>query len=154
MLRTNVAAVDSLGVRYRVAAAFSRVLDMPGLMPSGALPLNPSTTIPHLLQRLSSAMSPASGGGDPVARFEAELRQLMPLRDARIRQTPAPADAGGESVYFTVPTGSPDAPVLQVVFEPGQVPTEIEFRVLKAAAGLAAALVLSSERPSLEALTA
>ena len=60
----------------------------------------------------------------------------------------------GESVYFTVPTGAPDAPVLQVVFEPGHVPTEEEFRVLKAAAGLAAALVLSSDRPALERLTA
>jgi hypothetical protein len=150
MLRTQVASVDSLGVRYRIAAAFARYLDMPGLVPAGA---RGASTISELLQRLRDTLD-CTAGGDPIARFESELKQLLRVRDVHIRSTPMETDPEFESVYFTVPTGAAAPPVLQAVFEAGHQPTETEFKVLKAAAGLAAAVLPFAPGVELEELTA
>jgi hypothetical protein len=47
---------------------------------------------------------------------------------------------GDDSVYFKVPAGSGSA-VLQTTFERGRPPSPMEFKVLKAAANLAAVLL-------------
>jgi hypothetical protein len=150
MLRAQVASVDSLGVRYRIAAAFARYLDMPGLVPGGQAG---AVTISELLQKLRDTLD-HSNGGDPVARFEAELKRLLRVRDVQIRSTPMVTTSEVESVYFTVPTGAEAPPVLQVIFETGHAPTEMEFKVLKAAAGLAAAVLPFAPGVELEALIA
>ena len=75
------------------------------------------------------------------ARFESNLRGLLRLRDVQIRETPVIADQASESIYFTIPQSSGAKRILQVIFEPGEAPSETDFRLLKAAA-TAAALVL------------
>jgi hypothetical protein len=150
MLRTQIASVDSLGVRYRIAAAFARYLDMPGLVPGGAVG---AATISELLQKLRDTLD-GTTGGDPVARFESELKKLLRVRDVQIRSNPTETAPGLESVYFSVPTGTAAPPVLQVTFEADHQPTEMEFKVLKAAAGLAAAVLPFAPGVELEALTA
>jgi hypothetical protein len=50
------------------------------------------------------------------------------------------ANDGDDSVYFKVPAGSGFA-VLQTTFERGRPPSPMEFKVLKAAANLAAVLL-------------
>ena len=75
------------------------------------------------------------------ARFESNLRGLLRLRDVQIRETPVIADQASESIYFTIPQSSGAKRILQVIFEPGEAPSETDFRLLKAAA-IAAALVL------------
>jgi PilZ domain len=150
MLRTQIASVAPLGMRYRIAAAFARALDMPGLVPGGVVG---AATTSELLQKLRDALD-RRNDGDPIARFESELKTLLRLREAQIRSTPMDTAPGVESVYFTVWTGASTPPVLQAVFEAGHQPTEMEFKVLKAAAGLAAAVLPFATGRELEALTA
>jgi hypothetical protein len=44
-------------------------------------------------------------------------------------------------VYFTVPHGFGTRPILQATFEPDYAPTAMDFRLLKAAASLAAVVL-------------
>ena len=74
-------------------------------------------------------------------RFESNLRRLLRLRYVQIRQTPVIPDRASESIYFTIPQSSGAKPILQVIFEPGETPSEADFRLLKPAE-TAAALVL------------
>ena len=76
------------------------------------------------------------------------------MHDVQIRRNPTETAPGLESVYFSVPTGGAVPPVLQVTFESGHEPTEMEFKVLKAAAGLAAAVLPFATGLELEELTA
>jgi len=140
MLRAQVADVDPLGVKYRVAAAFARRLDLPGL-DSGIGWSERPQSVGDLLKPLLSSVERAGGGVDAIVAFEAELRRLLPVRDIQIRQKPVIPEPGAESVYFTVPTGSSTPPILQVIFDRDQAPSDVEFKVLKAAAILAAAVL-------------
>lgn len=146
MMRTEVAAVGPMGVRYRVAAAFVRSLDIRGLeAPPVAGPVRPMA-LADLFARVLREMDQ---GGDAAAlrsSFGQGLRRLLPVQDVQIRETPIIPGKGSESVYFTVPSTSGSQSILQAVFEPECQPTAQEFRLLKAAAGLAAA-VLELARP-------
>jgi hypothetical protein len=97
-----------------------------------------------LVDLLRRMLSEADHGSDVTAlrsTFEQELRQLLRVRDIQIRQTPAITEEGTESIYFTVPHGSRPQPILQAIFEPDYVPTDTDFRLLKAAASLAAVVL-------------
>jgi hypothetical protein len=92
---------------------------------------------------LARALSDAGGQTSAArrSRFEQGLRQLLPVRDVRIRQAPVIPDEGSDSIYFRIPGASPGQPVLQAVFEPEHQPSGVEFRLLKAAASLAAVVL-------------
>jgi len=139
MVRMHVAAVDGMGVRYHAAVAFAREIDLVGLHGSSRSPLTPRA-LGDLLSRVLSEIDRS----EPAAlrgRFEQEVRRLLRVRDVRIRQTPAIAERGADSVYFTIPSGSATPPILQAVFDPDYTPTASEFRLLKAAARLAAVVL-------------
>lgn len=146
-VRSSVAAVDGLGVRYRVAAAFARDLDLVELQPASV-----PTVVPHELgDVLGRVLAEAERGASQAAvraRFEHELRRVLPVRDIQIRATPVIADRRTESIYFTVPNGSGTRTILQAVFEPGHQPSPLEFRLLKAAAGLAAVVLQFAPEPT------
>lgn len=155
MVRSEVGSVDRLGVRYRAAAAFARDLDIRGLhTPPSAATLMPKV-LADLLARVLAEVDCDSGSATLRARFEQELRRLLPVRDIQIRQTPVITNEGTESIYFTVPRASGSRPILQAIFEPDYQPSAMEFRVLKAAASVAAVVLefapLSEE---VQALTA
>lgn len=139
--RTEVAAVDGMGVRYRVAAAFSRELEMPGLEPKIA----PETVLPTALaDLLARVMREADAGAPPAAvrtTFEHGLRRLLSARDVQIRRAPLVPARETESIYFTVPVPTDRQPILQMVFEPRRPPLASEFRLLKAAVNLAAVVL-------------
>jgi CheY-like chemotaxis protein len=140
MIRTQVASVTGLGVKYRVAAAFTHNIALPGLHPVSASPAMPKVLV-DLLRRMLSEADHGSDVAALRATFEKELRQILPVRDIQIRQGPAIAEEGAESIYFTVPHGSGAQPILQAIFEPDYVPTDTDFRLLKAAASLAAVVL-------------
>ena len=75
----------------------------------------------------------------PHARFEEELGKLLRVRSVQIRRSPL-TSSGDESVYFHVPGGS-GSPILQAIFEPNTVPSAADFKLLKAAASLAAVVL-------------
>jgi CheY-like chemotaxis protein len=140
MIRTQVAAVTGLGVKYRVAAAFAHDVALPGLHRVSGAPVMPKV-LADLLRRVLSEADHGSDGAALRASFEQELRQLVPVRDIQIRQKPVIAEQGAESIYFTVPHGSGAQPILQAIFEPDYAPTSMDFRLLKAAASLAAVVL-------------
>lgn len=140
MLRTQVASVDGLSVKYRVAAAFAHHLALPGLQqPSAAAPV--PKVLADLLSRVLGGLDRCSGEAALRTSFEKELRRVLPVRDIQLRETPVIAERGAESVYFTVPHGSGPRPILQAIFEPDYAPTAMDFRLLKAAASLAAVVL-------------
>jgi CheY-like chemotaxis protein len=139
MVRADIAGVDGLGVRYRVAAAFSRELDLLELQPAAAPALTPKA-LADVLARVLGEVDRSTKGAGARERFEYELRRLLPVRDIQIRQNPIVTEPGTESIYFTVPhAGSPQ--ILQAVFDSGHELSSMEFRMLKAAAGLATAVL-------------
>jgi CheY-like chemotaxis protein len=137
MVRTDVAGVDGFGVKYHVAGAFARELDVRGLQAPVAAMLDPKA----LGEVLSRSLDTNRASGSPRSHFESELRRLLPLRDIQIRETPLLVQDDSESIYFTVATEGDCPQILQAIFEPGYEPTAAELRFLKAAANMAAVVV-------------
>jgi CheY-like chemotaxis protein len=139
-IRSEIGRVDGRGVRYYSAAAFERQLDLAGRR-------HAPTSEQALADLVSSVI--ADGGRQPEpadARFARGLRQLVRARDVLVRRSPvAPAD-GSESIYFHVRGEGRSRTILQVLFDPDQDLTADEFRLLKAAASLTAA-VMELDRP-------
>jgi hypothetical protein len=143
-VRSEVARVDRLGVRYHAAAQFDVPLDF--LAPRGEAM---TRTTPHqLAQLLSTVLDPSSGRAEPpVIRFARGLRALIGARDVLVRRSPiAPVD-DSESIYFHVKGDGPSRAILQVMFERDRAITAAEFALLKAAAALTAA-ILEVQRPA------
>jgi hypothetical protein len=140
MVRTEIAGVDASGVKYRVAGAFARDLDLEGLQPT----VTPALSAKCLVDLFAHVVGDVNRPGAFVGareRFEHELRRLLPVRDVQIRRTPVVGERGTESIYFTVSTGSGQPQILQAVFEPGYEPSAMEFRFMRAAANIAAAVL-------------
>jgi len=139
ILRTTVAHVDRLGVRYRVAAAFTRDFGLLDSIGGSDRVLNPADVgeiLTRTLADLRTGASPAS----MRARFEREVQRLVPVCAVRIQQTPTAAAATADSIYFTVPCASGRA-VLQATFDCMRPPSAAEFKVLKSSAHLAAVIL-------------
>ena len=142
ILRTDVSNVDALGVRYRVAAAFNRELDLleaaAAEQEAAEAPVNPAALAEMLARVLADGERRA--GSAMRVHFEEELRKMLPLRSVQIRQSPLMSSDEDDSIYFNVPAGS-GSPVLQATFEPDSLPSPSEFKLLKAAASLAAVVL-------------
>jgi hypothetical protein len=140
ILRTDVSNVDAFGVRYRVAAAFNRELDLleAAAEQAAEASVNPAA-LGEMLARVLA--DPARRTGSAMRmHFEEELRKMLPLRSVQIRHSPLMSSDEDDSIYFNVPAGS-GSPVLQATFEPDSLPTPSEFKLLKAAASLAAVVL-------------
>jgi hypothetical protein len=143
-IRSDVARIDNLGVRYHAAAAFTKELDLDRPERRRRQKSAPN----HELAELFGSVF--AGGGDAQdpahARFARGLRSLVGARDVQLR--PGPGSAGGrETLYFDVPGDDRSRATLQVTFGRGQDVTDEEFKLLRAAAWMTAA-VLELEKPS------
>jgi hypothetical protein len=128
-------------VKYYAAAAFEKPLDL--LRPGTGQASAPSK-LDTLRTLLARVLTDLNHGRDPEAlraALERGVSELVPARAILIRRTPIESERGGESIYFNVPAGSVPRAVLQVTFDPDRGPTETEFRILKAAALLTAAVL-------------
>jgi hypothetical protein len=145
-IRSDIARVDGLGVRYRAAAAFSKELDIvgrgPGLDRDGRIDATPSGE----LAALFSAVLSSTRDEPAHARFAQGLRELVGASDVRVSAGLSEASPGRETVYFNLPGDDRSRRALQVTFERNRPVTDAEFRMLKAAACLTAA-VLELEKP-------
>ena len=138
LIRTDVGSVNSQGVKYRVAAAFDRELDLGVEVAQQFSATSPTPkALADLLVHVLSDVSFDSRSAAPRAKFEQGLRKLMPLRDVQLRQAPISPTAQDDSVYFNVPHESGVSAIMQVVFERHHQPSSHEFKLLKAAAGVA-----------------
>jgi hypothetical protein len=139
-VRTEVALVDSHGVKYRAAAAFGRELRFPDL----ALHVASRSTPMALANLLTDVLADASAEGHPLAlraRFERGLRELVRARDVQIREAALTRGDATESICFTVPSAVRQPKLLQVTTDPGHELAEGDLRLLKAAAAMAAVLL-------------
>jgi CheY-like chemotaxis protein len=131
IVRSEVAKVDRLGVKYHAAAMFDYAFDT--LMPEESEPLDRQALLDSLV---SSVLAHAAAGSRPAdlrIEFEAGIMKLVTARDVRLRDVPMVENNGCDSVYFSI-DGANGPAVLQATFEPGYQPTAEEFAALKAAA--------------------
>jgi hypothetical protein len=140
-IRSEVSAVDALGVRYQAAAVFSTKVE---LFPASQHPATVGAAPQALAELLVRVTAELNEGASPDLirkTFEQGLRRLVPACDIKLRQTPAGSIDGGDSIYFTVPTPSGQSTVLQATFDPEYEPALEEFKLLRAAASVAAVVV-------------
>jgi PilZ domain-containing protein len=131
IVRSEVAKVDHLGVKYHAAAVFDYAFDT--MMPEESEPLDREGLLDGLV---SSVLAHADAGSRPAdlrIEFEAGVMKLVTVRDVRLRDVPVAENNGCDSVYFSI-AGANGPAVLQATFEPGYQPTAEEFAALKAAA--------------------
>lgn len=129
IVRSDVARVDSRGVRYRLAAQFERPLDLLTRRPADT----PEPTPAALAELFATTLSQSLGLGNRSAHFARGLRALVSAREIFIQQAPMAPSDDSESIYFTVSAHQTKPMVLQVLFDPDRPPTPIEFALLKAA---------------------
>jgi CheY-like chemotaxis protein len=142
-VRSEIARVDRLGVRYHAAAQFEQPLDILAPRTEPPSPSGPRS----LAELFTSVLSDSNHLEAPSVRFARGLRGLVAARDVLIRRTPMAPGADCESIYFRVKGDERSGTILQVLFDRNRALTATEFRLLKAAAGLTAA-VLELERVS------
>jgi hypothetical protein len=134
-VRSGIARVGRFGVRYQAAAQFEEPLAMLG---SRAEP-TPQVAPQLLAELFTTVVSELHSEEDSSIRFAQGLRGLIGARDVLIRTTPIAPDYDCESIYF--PVGGNDGMILQVLFDRHRALTATEFRVLKAATGMASAVL-------------
>jgi hypothetical protein len=154
IVRSEVASVNGVGVTYQTAAQFSETLDLlkkvappAETLQTVAQPL-PDLPVPSsladLLVRVTTELYQHHRGDAARNAFEAGLRQLIPTCDVMLCDRLVEPSAGGESIYFAVPGAS--SAMVQATFAPGHQPTVEEFKLLKAAAAMAAVIVHGETR--------
>jgi len=147
-VRSAVSRIDGLGVKYHAAAAFENEIELVRPRRRSNAPATPPQALASLL---ATVLAESGDGPEPAsARFARGLRQLVHARDVQIRMTAGAPSAGRETLYFDIPGVDRGCAILQVVFERNYDVSDAEFRLLKAAAWLAAA-VLEFDRPMLPA---
>ena len=143
-VRSDVARIDGLGVRYHAAAAFTKALDLSD--PRGD---NSGTPPQELAGLFGAVLANASRSVEPAhVRFSQGLRQLVGANEVQVRIGATGSGGGLETLHFDVPGDDRSRTTLHVLFDRGREVTGPEFRLLKAAAWLTAA-VLEFEKPAL-----
>jgi len=148
-VRSRVSAVDTLGVHYQAAAVFSRKVELFSIL-RGATPTSAATpqALAQLLVRVTSELNDSGTAADLRTTFEHGMRQLVPACEIKLRDTPMVSTDGGDSIYFTVPTTMGTGAILQATFDPEYEPALEEFKLLRAAAAVAAVIVQYEEHAS------
>jgi CheY-like chemotaxis protein len=147
VIRTQVSAVDTIGVKYLAAAVFEQSFD--SLLPGDSRLESPDAAA--LLAELTTRVRDgAARGAHPAelrAEFETGIQELVTGCEVRLREAPIAENNGRDAVYFTVPNSDRLPAVLQATFEPGRQPDPEEFEALRAAS-LAAARILEFTEPA------
>ncbi len=147
-VRSEVGTVDHLGVRYRTAATFEKAFPLldptPASIRAPFEASSPATALSRLMMMVSAELDRSSQASVRTA-VERAVRQAVAARNIQIRDVPIVPNDGSESIHFTVPTGTASPTILQAMFAPGYEPTELELKLLKAAAGLAAVVLQFEE---------
>ncbi len=147
LIRSVAVRPDGTVARYHAAAKFLREVDLfptrvhPIMVAAAAASSYTPTVLADLLGRVLADANWVSNGPALRSLFETEVRALVRAKDVRIRPVPVRTGGGCQSLYFSIPTVTAPRFGLHVVFERGYRPTAAEFRLLKAAASLAAVVL-------------
>ena len=143
-IRSEIARIDALGVKYHAAAAFDKDIDLAGPRRSSSAPATPPEA---LAQILADALADTSAADPAHVRFALGVKQLVGARDVQLRDAAPSASGGRETLYFDVPGDDRVRTVLQVTFDRAHDVSPAEFKLLKAAAWMTAA-ALEFGRPA------
>jgi hypothetical protein len=134
VVRSEVAAADVRGVKYRAAAVFEGRFDILPEEPGRPTPLSATPqALAELLARVTADLAHGQEASAIRTTFEQGLQRLVAALDIKVCDVPVTPIDGNGSIYFKVPDGG----VLQVIFEANHEPAAEEFRLLKAAAAVA-----------------
>jgi hypothetical protein len=136
VIRSEIARIDALGVKYHAAAAFDKEIDLGGPRRVAAEPSSPPEA---LAQILAAALADSTSAEPAHTRFARGVKQLVGARDVQVRMTPCAPSRGRDTLYFDVPGDDRARTILQVTFDRSHDVSSSEFRLLKAAAWLTAA---------------
>jgi hypothetical protein len=149
IVRSDVAAVNGLGVTYQTAAQFSEALDLVRQVAPPAPVLETSrlpaeivaapASLADLLVRITTELYQHQRAEAARAAFQTGLRQLVPACDIRLCDRLVHPTEGGDSIYFAVPGTS--GVMVQATFDRGHQPTAEDFKLLRAAAAMASVIV-------------
>lgn len=139
-VRSEIASVDHIGVKYHTAVSFEKPLRALEQRSLSRPVSSPITALGELLTQVSAALDRHSDLSARAA-LEQGIGYAVHAQDIQFRDVPIDPGEGSESTYFAVPTGLASPAVLQVRFANGYTPTDFEFKLLKAAAGLAAVVL-------------
>ena len=145
-------------VRFRAAAMFVRELDLfpahtnPAIVAAAAASAAPPGVLADVLRRVLANATWVSNGATLWSSFESEVSALVRAREVRIRAVPVRGSGGCQSLYFRIPTATGAEHGLHAVFERGYRPTATEFRLLKAAASLAAVVLELAPPPGVPSI--
>jgi hypothetical protein len=142
-VRSEVAVVSGLGVKYHIAVMFAVPLELEeNCRPLSLVPA-PTTGLSHLLSSVERSSNPSRGR--PIAKpSNAPFVRWTGAVEVQIHDGVIAPVACGDTLDFAVPT-STDAPVImRVTFASGSKPTPSDVRLSRAAARLAA-IVLEFE---------
>ena len=143
-VRSEISRVDRLGVRYHAAAQFEQPLD---ILTSRTEQQAPMATPRSLAELFSTVVSDSNQLEDASIRFARGLRALVGARDVFIRSTPVAPGDNCESIYFRVNGDDRSGMILQILLDRDRSLSTGEFRVMKAASGLASALLELQHTP-------
>ena len=140
-VRSEVAYVNGLGVKYHIAVTFAAPLELTGVRgASSAAPVR-ANTLSHLLAQLGNELDQAPGP-DRREAVERAVRHAFgaSARDVRIQKSPSIVQSA-DALEFPLTPGASASDVLRIDFAPGLIPTEADRRLSRAAARLAAAVL-------------
>ena len=139
IVRSEAAAVDSLGVTYQTAASFSEeraLLTMLGAMPGEVLP--PQQALSDLLVQVTTQLYETGDYDEAQAIFDSFLRQFAGCQ-VRLAESLGEPREGCESIHFKV--SAPTRAILEATFDRGHEPSVEDFALLKATAAIASVLL-------------
>ena len=139
-VRSEVALVSGLGVKYHIAVMFTAPIDLEENCRPLSLVPPPTTKLSHLLSYLGAELEaePRSTHREAVERA---VRQVTGAQDVQIHDGVIAPAAGGDTFDFAVPTSADALVIMRVAFAPGSKPTPADLRLSRAAARLAAVIL-------------
>jgi hypothetical protein len=150
IVRSEVAAVNGLGVTYRTAAQFSESVGLlDKVAPRVAEPVPPavvveSHSLTDLLVSVTTELYQHQEYHAATMAFETGIRQLVPACAVRVSDALVQLRDDRDSIYLSVPGVS--GLMVQATFEPGHEPTPEELELLRAAAALTSIIVHGEPR--------
>jgi hypothetical protein len=136
-VRSEVAIVSGLGVKYHIAVMFSTPLELEENCRPLSLVPPPTTKLSHLLSCVGAELE-SEPHSTPREAVERAVRQVTGALDVQIHDGVIAPAGNDNTLDFAVPANT-DAPViLRIAFAPGSKPTPADLRLSRAAARLAA----------------
>jgi hypothetical protein len=135
IVRSDVATVDSLGVRYHVAATFERELEWPELHPIEHRASLRCGTLSNLLIEVSALL----GSAMPSTRrteLERVIGKLVAARTVHITAESVGVGADSRRLSFKIPGTHRTPLMLQATFDPDTEPNPNQRALLQAAANI------------------